>query len=127
MIAANKIDLFPKDVSKHRLTSWIYDAIKDHCGFISPKESERDIKRELQEHGWFREGVKEVGVLKRSNVHLVSCNSGVGMDGLLMNLMELASLNGNRVCNLLYLFIFLCFYASNCRSANNAKFDVMSQ
>lgn len=36
VIAANKVDLLPQDVSLVRLTSWIHSEVKQTCGFSSP-------------------------------------------------------------------------------------------
>ena len=48
--------------------------------------------------GWHRPGKgDDEGLLRRSNVHLVSCQSGVGMDDLMGSLMGLATDNGNKV------------------------------
>lgn len=98
VIAANKVDLLPRDVSAIRLTSWIHAEVKEYCDLQSPKEVE-DIKRqEMIAQGWHRPSKGEdEGLLRRSNVHLVSCQSGVGMSALMGSLIGLAADNGNKV------------------------------
>ena len=98
VIAANKVDLLPKDVSAIRLTNWIHAEVKEFCDLRSPKEVE-DLKRqEMVERGWHRpEKGDDEGLLRRANVHLVSCQGGVGMNDLMQSLMGLASDNGNKV------------------------------
>ena len=103
VIAGNKIDLLPADVSKHRLKSSVYDAVRAHCGLISPKESGRDIRRGIQEHDGIQQSTCEDGVLRRKNVHLVSCRNGLGIDELLVDLMKLTLSNGNRVRNFAFM------------------------
>jgi ribosome biogenesis GTPase A len=98
VIAANKVDLLPKDVSPIRLTSWIHAEAKEFCDLRSPKEVEEVKRQEMILHGWHRaDKVDEEGLLRRSNVHLVSCQSGVGMTDLMGSLMGLAIDNGNKV------------------------------
>ena len=98
VIAANKVDLLPRDVSAVRLVSWIHAEVKEYCDLQSPKEVE-DIKRqEMIAQGWHRPSKGEdEGLLRRSNVHLVSCQSGVGMSALMGSLIGLAADNGNKV------------------------------
>jgi hypothetical protein len=98
VIAANKVDLLPRDVSAIRLTSWIHAEVKEYCDLQSPKEVE-DIKRqEMIAQGWHRPSKGEdEGLLRRQNVHLVSCQSGVGMSALMGSLIGLAADNGNKV------------------------------
>lgn len=93
VIAANKVDLLPKDVSEHRLLNWIYAEVRLLCGFKSKKESENQ-----RSYGYSnkKEGKKEEGgVLKLGNIHLVSCESGRGMTKLMNNLFTLSRDNGN--------------------------------
>ncbi len=40
VIAANKIDLLPVDVSLLRVQSWIHNEIKQICGYRSPRDEE---------------------------------------------------------------------------------------
>ena len=98
VIAANKVDLLPKDVSSVRLTNWIHAEVKEFCDLRSPKEVD-DLKRqEMVQKGWHRpEKGDDEGLLRRSNVHLVSCQAGVGMNDLMTSLMGLAADNGNKV------------------------------
>jgi hypothetical protein len=39
VIAANKVDLLPSDVSMLRLTNWIHSEIKEVCGYYSPQDA----------------------------------------------------------------------------------------
>lgn len=112
VIAANKVDLLPKDASHSRISAWILAEAKAMCGFVSPKEQVRDLQQEMYEkrdgsHRRFgrRDGryemkrrlAEEDGVLRKQNVHLVSCQSGHGMKQLLTHVMSLAEDNGNKV------------------------------
>ena len=98
VIAANKVDLLPKDVSSIRLTNWIHAEVKEFCDLRSPKQVD-DLKREeMMTKGWHRpEKGDDEGLLRRANVHLVSCQAGVGMNDLMGSLMGLAVDNGNKV------------------------------
>ena len=98
VIAANKVDLLPKDVSSIRLTNWIHAEVKEFCDLKSPKQVD-DLKRdEMIMKGWHRpEKGDDEGLLRRANVHLVSCQAGVGMNDLMGSLMGLAVDNGNKV------------------------------
>ena len=98
VIAANKVDLLPKDVSPIRLTNWIHAEVKEFCDLKSPKQVD-DLKRdEMIMKGWHRpEKGDDEGLLRRANVHLVSCQAGVGMNDLMGSLMGLAVDNGNKV------------------------------
>ena len=111
VIAANKVDLLPRDVSSARLLSWIHTEVKEFCDLRSPREQE-DIKRlEMSSKGWYRpEKGADEGLLRRSNVHLVSCQSGAGMTELMKSLMGLASDNGNKVCFCSSFFFYNCFH-----------------
>jgi hypothetical protein len=98
VIAANKVDLLPRDVSAIRLTSWIHAEVKEYCDLQSPKEVEDFKRQEMIAQGWHRPSKGEdEGLLRRQNVHLVSCQSGVGMSALMGSLIGLAADNGNKV------------------------------
>eukprot|EP01042_Synura_sphagnicola_P001100 gene1100-1238_t len=126
VIAANKVDLLPKDVSLTRLNDWVYRAVKDHCSFLSPRELKEDSAADWSRYRGAGPGGNskppsrfetaedvtnrirqkrfskaleqdEEGVLRKSNVHLVSCESGYGMTSLVDSLMAMAKDNGNRV------------------------------
>jgi hypothetical protein len=43
VIAANKVDLLPKDVSNVRLINWIHQEVKEYCDLLSPKDSENEV------------------------------------------------------------------------------------
>ena len=55
----------------------------------------------MLDRGYFRPAKKdeeeEEGVLRRTNVHLVSCHSGMGIDKLMGSLMGMAMDHGNKV------------------------------
>lgn len=114
VIAANKVDLLPKDASDVRVTNWVHAEVKYICGLKSPAESkdearerrlerlERIKEKEIQGQNAYYGSLKkmkqdETGVLRRSNVHLVSCHNGLGIDNLMTNLMMMANDNGNKV------------------------------
>lgn len=98
VIAANKADLLPKDVSEARLTNWIHSEVRRVCKLKSPRENEMEVRAEREDKGWTRRKADdEEGVLRRSNIHLVSCANGLGMRGLLNSVMGMAADNGNRV------------------------------
>ena len=42
VIAANKLDLLPSDVSTSRIGAWIHGQVKEYCGLISPKDFEEE-------------------------------------------------------------------------------------
>lgn len=99
VIAANKFDLLPKDVSEVRLTGWIHAEVKEFCGLVSPRDKEEKSTKEFFQRGWRsrqKEGDYE-GVLSRTNVHLVSCQSGHGMERLMRDLMNMSMERGNKV------------------------------
>ena len=103
VIAANKIDLLPSDVSMLRLTNWIHSEIKTVCGYKSGflthnthnnnmgntefKDSDSSIYDESEEE-WgekmkltakerkARREERESNTLRRADVHLVSCQTG---------------------------------------------------
>lgn len=102
IIAANKFDLLPKDVSIDRLKMWIYKEIKNYCDLISPRElddlnQERYYKIQENPGKGFVKRVDESGLLRLSDVHLVSCNSGFGMNSLLAQVNEEAERRGSKV------------------------------
>jgi ribosome biogenesis GTPase A len=102
MIAANKIDLLPKDVSEHRLKQWIYDEVRITCGMKTMKEHEDDQQRRFRmiqnnpTKGYVKK-VDESGLLRHSNIHLVSCETGIGINTLITKVMAEAENNGRKV------------------------------
>lgn len=81
VIAANKIDLFPKDVSNVRITNWIHNEVKTICGLKSPREVDNEsFLSGVNNNNKKSDKSSEDGVLRRANIHLVSCQSGFGMD-----------------------------------------------
>jgi len=100
VIAANKVDLLPKDVSNVRLINWIHQEVKEYCDLLSPKDSENEKQNEMKSKGWYRApalGTEDEGVLRRANVHLTSCQTGAGMNNLMESLMSQAADNGAKV------------------------------
>lgn len=89
IIAANKADLLPGDVSESRIINAIYDEVKERCRFWSPSDYEvRHPYAKIQEGK---------GVLSRSNIVLISCQGGYGLDKLMTLLMKTARGNGNTI------------------------------
>ena len=99
VIAANKADLIPKDASDVRMTNWIHSEIKYMCDMKSPKEAEESNRKEMEERGWIRPKAiaDESGILRRQNIHLVSCATGMGMKKLMNSVVAMAGDNGNKV------------------------------
>mmetsp|Transcript_15461 Transcript_15461/g.25871 ORF Transcript_15461/g.25871 Transcript_15461/m.25871 type:complete len:949 (-) Transcript_15461:68-2914(-) len=137
VIAANKVDLLPKDVSLNRLKSWIHTEVKHICGYHSPRdrppedqsyrqnsfgyeqEEQEEEEEDYEETGGLAGGhstghssrgrsgyyarkrasqaEREAGILRQANVHLVSCQTGLGMDKLLMDLMSKGREQGDRI------------------------------
>ncbi len=89
VIAVNKIDLLPKDISHIRVTNWVHSEIKRICGFTSPKFGHNVQFNE--------DDVAEAGVLRVSNVHLVSCQTNYGIRDVVKKVVSLASDFGNKV------------------------------
>ena len=96
-IAANKVDLLPKGASPIRLQGWVHDAVKSYCDLRSPRDAHEMARQSFRDRGWIRAREEEAGVLRRSNVHLVSCASGLGVDKLMDALLGSAKENGNKV------------------------------
>jgi ribosome biogenesis GTPase A len=89
IIAANKVDLLPNDVSEVRIVSTIYDIVKRTCRFFSPNEySDRHFGK-MHSIG--------DGVLTRQDVMLISCQAGYGLDRLMNTIVNLAQEHGNSV------------------------------
>ena len=99
VVAANKADLLPRDASLDRITGWIHAEVKSFCNLKSPKENELKTTKEYFARGWSareKRGDYE-GVLSRNQVHLVSCQTGFGMEKLMKNLLSLAADHGQKV------------------------------
>ena len=88
VIAANKVDLLPTDASIGRLTNWIHAEVKDYCGLLSPRDSHENSKSR-------EKVIDEAGILRRSNVHLVSCQSGYGIESLMRSITGMAADHGS--------------------------------
>jgi ribosome biogenesis GTPase A len=99
VIAANKADLLPKDMSSIRITNWIHSEIKLFCDLRSPREiDDEHFERIRNSESSFRRPIQdEEGILRRANVHLVSCQSGMGTDKLISSLMAMAQDNGKTI------------------------------
>lgn len=99
LIAANKVDLIPKNVSNVRLTNWIQDEIKFLCGFKSPREKDQERHAEAKDLGWVRHRAAsdESGILRRQNIHLISCSNGQGMKALMDSALAIAKGNGQKI------------------------------
>jgi hypothetical protein len=89
VIAVNKIDLLPKDISHIRVTNWVHSEIKRMCGFASPKFGEKNQGS--------RTKIEESGILRISNVHLISCQSDYGIKDVVTKIVSLASDFGSKV------------------------------
>ena len=99
VVAANKADLLPRDASLDRITGWIHAEVKAFCNLKSPRENEQKTTKEYFARGWSareKRGDHE-GVLSRNQVHLVSCQTGFGMEKLMKNLLSLAVDHGQKV------------------------------
>ena len=96
VIAANKVDLLPKDTNAGRLKEWIHTDVKELCGFVNPKEAAEDRRRALTKHG-FTNKADGAGVLPQSSVHLVSCQNGHGIDNLMEHVVAASRNNGDTV------------------------------
>jgi len=99
LIAANKVDLIPRNVSNVRLTNWIQEEIKFLCGFKSPREKDQERHAEAQDVGWVRHraATDESGILRRQNIHLISCTNGQGMKPLMDSALAIAKENGQKI------------------------------
>ena len=98
VIVANKIDLLPSDVSMKRITDWIYKIARQKCELLTPKEAEEKDHQEYEQKGWYRSRENsEEGILRRTNIHLVSCITGTGIQDLLNNLLTLAKHHGDKI------------------------------
>ena len=105
IIAANKVDLLPNNASLNRVTDWVYSSVKDHCGLLSPKQAEIEDQKEYLEKGWYRSRIvgsgsnkdAVVGILRRPDVHLISCETGRGVDEALKKVIGLAASHGEKI------------------------------
>lgn len=93
VIAVNKVDLLPNDVPNSRILGWVHSEVKRICGFKGPRDTQQ--MGDGINQSWRKED--ESGILRRSNVHLVSCQNGLGMNSLLDDLIKMANDNGNKV------------------------------
>jgi ribosome biogenesis GTPase A len=85
VIAVNKLDLLPKDLSQIRVTNWVYSEIRQICGFLAPIEDGKKTKS------------SEAGILRMANVHLMSCATDFGVRDIVNKIVGLASQHGSKV------------------------------
>lgn len=98
VIAVNKADLLPEDASQIRITTWIHTEIKRICNLQSPRELKELERQDYAKKGWSAINLeKEIGVLRRENVHLVSCATGMGMAELLTSVLQMAESHGQKI------------------------------
>lgn len=98
VIVANKIDLLPNDTSMNRVRDWIYRTVRERCMLISPKEAEDADYKEYQDKGWYKSRENnEEGILRKSNIYLVSCTTGSGIQNLMTNILTLAKSHGDKI------------------------------
>jgi len=98
VVVANKSDLLPNDASLNRVCDWVYHTVKQRCGLMSAREAEAHDKHLYATQGWFpsRQNSEE-GILRRDNVHLISCAKGKGLQDLIDSVMGIAVSNGQRI------------------------------
>lgn len=108
VIVCNKIDLLPKDISKERITTWIYNELQSVCELKTPRDiEEENFQKNSDSRGqpaaaMMRNKMKsaaepEGGILRRANIHLVSCHTGEGMEKLSDSVIAMAHLHGERI------------------------------
>jgi ribosome biogenesis GTPase A len=98
IIVANKVDLLPKDVSLNRISDWVHSTVKRRCDLLSPRETDEFDMKLYTEKGWYPSRKNsEAGVLKRGNVHLVSCDTGYGLKELMSSVVGIAKDHGDKV------------------------------
>jgi len=120
VLAVNKIDLLPKDISQIRIKNWIFQEMKRICDFQSPRDVKQlayHDKQYFQEHctdgtGRYSDDARvkrpdwkklkdkdyernkqmnlEAGTLAMANIHLVSCQNGYNVPELMDHLFTLA-------------------------------------
>lgn len=98
VIVANKVDLLPKDASLTRISDWVHSAVKRRCDLLSPRETDDYDMKLYKEKGWYPSRKNsEAGVLRRGNVHLVSCDTGYGLKELMASVVGIAKDHGEKV------------------------------
>ena len=93
VIAANKLDLLPKDISMQRVMTWLHSEVKYVCQLSSPDEARADdraVRTGMYIRNYHDHKVSEAGVLRRQNIHLISCTNGAGLDDLMRTVYNLA-------------------------------------
>lgn len=102
VIAANKIDLLPSDISEPRLKTWIISEVKAYCNLRGPRDVDEQKKLRIQKiserDGEYVQKIDEKsGILRSENVHMISCDSGKNIRTLLGSIMSLAEENGSKI------------------------------
>lgn len=93
VIAANKVDLLPKDISPQRVLTWLHSEVKYVCKLDSPDEAkaeDRKVRTGMYIRNYHDRKISEAGVLRRQNIHMISCATGEGLDGLMRTVYSLA-------------------------------------
>lgn len=102
IVAANKVDLLPADAPLNRLKQWVYGEVRSFCRLRSPREVEKEIQdrayqiSQLEEPEYIKR-VDESGILKLENIHLISCQTGFGIESLMKSASELAQNHGKKI------------------------------
>ncbi|CAE7493574.1 BPG2, partial [Symbiodinium microadriaticum] len=92
------VDLLPKDASLNRVNDWVHSLVRKKCDLLSPRETDELDSKLYAEKGWYPSRKNsEAGILRRGNVHLVSCDKGTGLPELLTSVVGMAKENGDKV------------------------------
>lgn len=94
IVAVNKVDLLPTDVSELRLHKMIYDQLIKKCGFYTPHDYTERYPHHRHE---IIAATGGHGVLPKHNVVLLSCQAGYGMEKLMNTVHGLAKEHGNSI------------------------------
>jgi ribosome biogenesis GTPase A len=100
VIVANKIDLLPNDVSLKRVTDWIHRSVRQRCNLMTPQEAEDLHYKEYKDKGWSRDVTSKnshEGILRKQNIHLISCTKGSGLQELMNHLLTLSTAHGDKI------------------------------
>eukprot|EP01040_Poterioochromonas_malhamensis_P000552 gene552-591_t len=89
-IAVNKVDLLPRDISKQRVMNWVHSEVKRICKFSSSSST-------FNQRSSSNSNNNDESILKQSNVHLISCSTGLGIEGLMKDLTHTARLHGKKI------------------------------
>lgn len=89
-IAVNKVDLLPRDISKQRVMNWVHSEVKRICKFSSSSST-------FNQRSGSNSNNNDESILKQSNIHLISCSTGLGIEGLMKDLTHTARLHGKKI------------------------------